>query len=1126
MEGGAATLNGSHGDDDLMASNGMDDVMKTSSLGMEGADPMTMSGIFSRDLDPQSEGTETSTTTTTSNVSGSAGTGGGDTFGGCGMTDSFILQRDDDFADSSQSSGQPDMLGSCGMTDSFMQLTNGSGMTSVEMTSHQRHHQQSDDAVLIDFSQPPTAAASSSAVTGDMFGDERRLDSQAALFGEDLGDSQEALHTTGYDTGSREPVKQQQQQQQQYDDGTAASDGYHPGQPNTNPFATEGEAFQTDPTSSTSHPTPTTMPAGIDLLIQSAPPPSHLPFPEEEKAPSYNPFMADEEEEEKERGSESSEGRWGSDPSTNRPEMSETNPFAVPLSTTTEPSRLTEQVESGGHSYDLFSGGGGGGGGGGGRGKAEAEEGGESGSPWKATQRDSVEAGREMESDVISAPGYSHMARPEDDGFTQDAGLTSGMPQDLGTQPEPSHDDYLADLEMSAAPGAPRGAEDAFPPSQTQDLMSEDAMETKQETSVEIHPQSETSLASASEERGFEPEIKPEPAAAQPQEEPPKPVATVVPQPAPAPSQIPQPASPKQIKSAAANIKTSKSTDKPAPKSPRKAPTSSPSKSGVPVKTTTTTTTSASRQRPASTASLTSSGSRPASARAAPKKDEATPKSKPSTTPTSRPRTAPAARTSTKNASPSSQAWYRKIVGFGLGDEYKTADSEIGLWLKRYLGLSFLAPAEIQDAVAFDLMDDAPDDPRCTSFSDYILATYAGDEASFAPDYILTTSWRLMQETASRPTAVKNDVSKSTGKSPRTSTISTPSKTASTPGAGSKGGPTTRTPTGASSPASSASGSTGLARKTEARSKIGSLDNATHSPGGGNVKILSKKPDVSNVQSKIGSKDKIAHQPGGGNVKIETKKVEVSTVKSRVGSLDNAKHTPRGGDKKIESKKLDWKVQSKVGSLDNARHTAGGGGKKIEQRKLDWKAQSKIGSLDNATHTPGGGDKKILSEKLIWEADSRIGSLDNAQHVPGGGKKVIETQKLDFKEKASSKVGSMDNATHVPRGGEKQIETQKLDFKEKASSKVGSMDNATHVPGGGEKQIETQKLDFKEKASSKVGSMDNATHVPRGGEKQIETQKLDFKEKASSKVGSMDNATHVPGGGEKQKGWWFRLPCG
>ncbi|KAL8610908.1 hypothetical protein ACOMHN_056763 [Nucella lapillus] len=30
-------------------------------------------------------------------------------------------------------------------------------------------------------------------------------------------------------------------------------------------------------------------------------------------------------------------------------------------------------------------------------------------------------------------------------------------------------------------------------------------------------------------------------------------------------------------------------------------------------------------------------------------------------------------------------------------------------------------------------MDDAPDDPRCTSFSDYILATYAGDEASFAP---------------------------------------------------------------------------------------------------------------------------------------------------------------------------------------------------------------------------------------------------------------------------------------------------------------------------------------------------------------------------------------------------------
>lgn len=80
-----------------------------------------------------------------------------------------------------------------------------------------------------------------------------------------------------------------------------------------------------------------------------------------------------------------------------------------------------------------------------------------------------------------------------------------------------------------------------------------------------------------------------------------------------------------------------------------------------------------------------------------------------------------------------SQSWYRKIASVGLGDEYKTADSEIGLWLKRFFGLSFLTPAEIQDAVAFDLMDDAPDDPRCTSFSDYVLQNYVGAEASFAP---------------------------------------------------------------------------------------------------------------------------------------------------------------------------------------------------------------------------------------------------------------------------------------------------------------------------------------------------------------------------------------------------------
>ncbi|MGH0175734.1 UNVERIFIED_CONTAM: hypothetical protein FKN15_071956 [Acipenser sinensis] len=50
------------------------------------------------------------------------------------------------------------------------------------------------------------------------------------------------------------------------------------------------------------------------------------------------------------------------------------------------------------------------------------------------------------------------------------------------------------------------------------------------------------------------------------------------------------------------------------------------------------------------------------------------------------------------------------------------------------------------------------------------------------------------------------------------------------------------------------------------KSKIGSIDNIKHQPGGGKVQILNKKMDLSNVQSKCGSKDNIKHLPAGGNV--------------------------------------------------------------------------------------------------------------------------------------------------------------------------------------------------------------------------------------------------------------------
>lgn len=60
------------------------------------------------------------------------------------------------------------------------------------------------------------------------------------------------------------------------------------------------------------------------------------------------------------------------------------------------------------------------------------------------------------------------------------------------------------------------------------------------------------------------------------------------------------------------------------------------------------------------------------------------------------------------------------------------------------------------------------------------------------------------------------------------------------------------------------------------------------------------------------------------------------SAKSKIGSLDNASYKPKGGDKKIESVKLDFKekAKSKVGSKDNIKHVPGGGDVKVRTPRL------------------------------------------------------------------------------------------------------------------------------------------------------------------------------------------------
>merc|ERR1711993_200527 len=85
------------------------------------------------------------------------------------------------------------------------------------------------------------------------------------------------------------------------------------------------------------------------------------------------------------------------------------------------------------------------------------------------------------------------------------------------------------------------------------------------------------------------------------------------------------------------------------------------------------------------------------------------------------------------------------------------------------------------------------------------------------------------------------------------------------------------------------------------------------------------------------------------------------SAQSRIGSLANTKHRPGGGNVKIENRKLDWNTQAKTKAI-NEKYTPGGGDVKIENRKLDWNAESRIGSTKNLRHKAGGGNIQIHNE--------------------------------------------------------------------------------------------------------------------------------------------------------------------
>lgn len=57
-------------------------------------------------------------------------------------------------------------------------------------------------------------------------------------------------------------------------------------------------------------------------------------------------------------------------------------------------------------------------------------------------------------------------------------------------------------------------------------------------------------------------------------------------------------------------------------------------------------------------------------------------------------------------------------------------------------------------------------------------------------------------------------------------------------------------------------------------------------------------PNLKQVRSKIGSLDNTSHRPGGGHVKIENRKLDFSHAQPRIAAK-NETYTPGGGDKKV-----------------------------------------------------------------------------------------------------------------------------------------------------------------------------------------------------------------------------------
>ncbi|XP_062615457.1 microtubule-associated protein 2-like [Saccostrea cucullata] len=246
----------------------------------------------------------------------------------------------------------------------------------------------------------------------------------------------------------------------------------------------------------------------------------------------------------------------------------------------------------------------------------------------------------------------------------------------------------------------------------------------------------------------------------------------------------------------------------------------------------------------------------------------------------------------------------------------------------------------------------------------------------------------------------------------------------------------------------------------------------------------------------------------------------METVTSKVGSLDNAQHSPRPSNKKVPHFHVHWEAEAKVGSLDNVdykkqrsrSHPASEVGNrsdisefethslKLPPIKTKYGGSGDVGSFGNSHFTPG--TSKTSPRSIKSTARSKIGSLDNIHYVPGGGDVEIPHFPHDFK--AESRIGSLEKVFHKPGGGDVQIVDLKPKWKSKP--KVGSLENFDHTPQKSSFKVPHFSENFHQKAKAKIGSLKNIEYSPPSKHPQIFNSKPNWKKE--SKISALWKTKH------------------